>query len=69
MYKITITKKDYRTKGGMGFNCYNFINNVIGKTSTWLMQLYKENKYFSLEEQRKYADKLERIVKIINEDE
>lgn len=36
MNKINITDKDY-TYNGMGYNDFNFINNVVPRISQWLI--------------------------------
>lgn len=64
--KIEMDFNDY-TWNGWGFNNFNFIRNITPKISNFLLETYTHCDYMEENEQNIVADKLKRIVEIINE--
>ena len=70
MKKINIDNRDYHYhRKGIGYNDYNFCENVIPRISTWLLSEFNELLYKSFDEQDKLAEKLKKIAAIIDEEE
>ena len=67
--KINVSLKDY-TWEGLGFNNFNFINNVSCDLSNWLLENYQKNRQrkFTKEEER-YVNLLKQIIDLINSEE
>ena len=68
--KINISLKDY-TWEGLGFNNFNFINNVSCDLSNWLLENYQKNRQrkFTKEEEERYSNLLKQIIDLINSEE
>ena len=68
--KINISLKDY-TWEGLGFNNFNFINNVSCDLSNWLLENYQKNRQgkFTKEEEERYVNLLKQIIDLINSEE
>ena len=67
--KININSMDYSWQG-VGYNNYNFINNVAPRISLWLLDIFNKNnnKSINVKEAKLLAQKLEKISKIIDEE-
>lgn len=66
MNKINITDKDY-TYNGMGYNDFNFINNVVPRISQWLInEFFAVKDSHSVKRQEEFAHKLHQIGQIID---
>lgn len=65
--KINVSLKDY-TWEGLGFNNFNFINNVSCDLSNWLLENYQKNRQgkFTKEEEERYVNLLKQIIDLIN---
>ena len=68
--KINVSLKDY-TWEGLGFNNFNFINNVSCDLSNWLLENYQKNRQgkFTKEEEERYINLLKQIINLINSEE
>ncbi len=68
--KINVSLKDY-TWEGLGFNNFNFINNVSCDLSNWLLENYQNNRQgkFTKEEEERYVNLLKQIIDLINSEE
>ena len=68
--KMNISLKDYTYKG-LGFNSFNFINNVSCDLSNWLLENYQKNRQrkFTKEEEERYSNLLKQIIDLINSEE
>lgn len=68
--KINVSLKDY-TWEGLGFNNFNFINNVSCDLSNWLLENYQKNRQrkFTKEEEERYVNLLKQIIDLINSEE
>ena len=68
--KINVSLKDY-TWEGLGFNNFNFINNVSCDLSNWLLENYQKNRQrkFTKEEEERYSNILKQIIDLINSEE
>ena len=68
--KINVSLKDY-TWEGLGFNNFNFINNVSCDLSNWLLENYQKNRQrkFTKEEEGRYVNLLKQIIDLINSEE
>lgn len=67
MNKINITDKDY-TYNGMGYNDFNFINNVVPRISQWLInEFFAVKDSHSVKRQEEFASKLNQIGRIIDD--
>ena len=68
--KINVSLKDYTHKG-LGFNNFNFINNVSCDLSNWLLENYQKNRQrkFTEEEEERYVNLLKQIIDLINSEE
>ena len=68
--KINVSLKDY-TWEGLGFNNFNFINNVSCDLSNWLLENYQKNRQgkFTKEEEERYVNLLRQIIDLINSEE
>lgn len=65
--KINIKQSDYQWHG-LGFNEYNFIENVIPRISTWLLDEYHKKTFYNDKEMLILYNKLIKIAKIIDEE-
>ena len=68
--KINVSLKDY-TWESLGFNNFNFINNVSCDLSNWLLENYQKNRQrkFTKEEEERYVNLLKQIIDLINSEE
>lgn len=68
--KTNVSLKDY-TWEGLGFNNFNFINNVSCDLSNWLLENYQKNRQrkFTKEEEERYVNLLKQIIDLINSEE
>ena len=68
--KINVSLEDY-TWEGLGFNNFNFINNVSCDLSNWLLENYQKNRQgkFTKEEEERYVNLLKQIIDLINSEE
>lgn len=68
--KINVSLKDY-TWEGLGFNNFNFINNISCDLSNWLLENYQKNRQgkFTKEEEERYVNLLKQIIDLINSEE
>ena len=68
--QINVSLKDY-TWEGLGFNNFNFINNVSCDLSNWLLENYQKNRQgkFTKEEEERYVNLLKQIIDLINSEE
>ena len=65
--KIDIKESDYQWHG-RGFNEYNFIENVIPRISTWLLDEYHKKAIYNESERSILYNKLIGIAEIIDEE-
>lgn len=65
MSKININNNDY-TYHGVGYNDFNFINNVVPRISQWLIKEFAVTQHADLEHQKEFAHKLHQIGQIID---
>ena len=66
MSKININSTDY-TYHGVGYNDFNFINNVVPRISQWLVEEFSATQNADLEHQKELANKLNQIGRIIDD--
>ena len=68
--KINVSLKDY-TWEGLGFNNFNFINNISCDLSNWLLENYQKNRQrkFTKKEEERYVNLLKQIIDLINSEE
>jgi len=65
--EINIKQSDYQWHG-LGFNEYNFIENVIPRISTWLLDEYHKKAFYNDKEMLILHNKLIKIAEIIDEE-
>jgi hypothetical protein len=65
MSKININNNDY-TYHGIGYNDFNFINNVVPRISKWLVEEFSATQNADFEHQKEFANKLNQIGQIID---
>lgn len=65
--KINIKKSDYQWHG-WGFNEYNFIEKVIPRISTWLLDEYHKRTTYNESKRSILYNKLIEIAEIIDEE-
>jgi hypothetical protein len=66
MSKININNNDY-TYHGVGYNDFNFINNVVPRISKWLVEEFSATQNSDFERQKEFVNKLNQIGRIIDD--
>ena len=65
--KINVQSNDY-TWNGVGYNSYNFIQNVAPRISRWLVDVYMNSLTDDSEKNEILANKICKIARIIDEE-